>query len=32
MQLSDVTKRYDHDGAAALAHVSLEVAPARPSP
>jgi len=25
--LSDVTKRYDHDGAAALAHVSLEVAP-----
>jgi putative ABC transport system ATP-binding protein len=27
VQLSDVTKRYDHDGAAALAHVSLEVAP-----
>jgi len=25
--LSDVTKRYDHDGAAAVAHVSLEVAP-----
>jgi putative ABC transport system ATP-binding protein len=27
VQLSDVTKRYDHDGAAAVAHVSLEVAP-----
>ena len=27
VQLSDVTKRYDHDGAAALAHVSLEVGP-----
>ncbi len=26
VQLSDVTKRYDHDGAAAVAHVSLEVA------
>jgi putative ABC transport system ATP-binding protein len=27
VQLSDVTKRYDHDGAAAVAHVSLAVAP-----
>ena len=27
VQLSDVTKRYDHDGAAAVAHVSLVVAP-----
>ena len=27
VQLSDVTKRYDHDGAAAVARVSLEVAP-----
>jgi putative ABC transport system ATP-binding protein len=27
VQLSDVTKRYDRDGAAAVAHVSLEVAP-----
>jgi putative ABC transport system ATP-binding protein len=27
VQLSDVTKRYDHDGAAALAHLSLAVAP-----
>ena len=27
VQLSDVTKRYDHDGAPALAHVSLEVGP-----
>jgi len=27
VQLSDVTKRYDHDGPAAVAHVSLEVAP-----
>ena len=27
VQLSDVTKRYDHDGAPAVAHVSLEVAP-----
>ena len=27
VRLSDVTKRYDHDGAAALARVSLEVAP-----
>ena len=27
VQLSDVTKRYDHDGAAAVGHVSLEVAP-----
>jgi putative ABC transport system ATP-binding protein len=27
VQLGDVTKRYDHDGAAAVAHVSLEVAP-----
>ncbi|HEX5287935.1 MAG TPA: ABC transporter ATP-binding protein [Streptosporangiaceae bacterium] len=26
VQLSDVTKRYDHDGAAAVARVSLEVA------
>ena len=26
VQLSDVTKRYDHDGAAAVAHVSLAVA------
>jgi putative ABC transport system ATP-binding protein len=27
VQLSDVTKRYDHDGAAAVANVSLAVAP-----
>jgi len=27
VQLSDVTKRYDHDGAAAVAHVNLAVAP-----
>jgi putative ABC transport system ATP-binding protein len=27
VQLSDVTKRYDHDGAAAVAHVSMEVVP-----
>jgi putative ABC transport system ATP-binding protein len=27
VQLSDVTKRYDQDGAPAVAHVSLEVAP-----
>ena len=27
VRLSDVTKRYDHDGAAAVARVSLEVAP-----
>jgi putative ABC transport system ATP-binding protein len=27
VQLSDVTKRYDQDGAAAVAHVSLAVAP-----
>ena len=27
VQLSDVTKRYDHDGPPAVAHVSLEVAP-----
>jgi putative ABC transport system ATP-binding protein len=27
VQLSDVTKRYDHDGAPALAHVSLDVGP-----
>ena len=27
VQLSDVTKRYDHDGAAAVARVSLAVAP-----
>ena len=27
VQLSDVTKRYDHDGAAAVADVSLSVAP-----
>jgi putative ABC transport system ATP-binding protein len=27
VQLSDVTKRYDHDGAPAVAHVSLDVAP-----
>ena len=26
VQLTDVTKRYDHDGAPAVAHVSLEVA------
>src|SRR6202011_3072696 len=27
VQLTDVTKRYDHDGAPAVAHVSLGVAP-----
>ena len=27
VQLTDVTKRYDHDGTPAVAHVSLEVAP-----
>ena len=26
VQLTDVTKRYDHDGTPAVAHVSLEVA------